>query len=770
MTTRLSVLTVAIVAALAFNPVHAAHGDDLKTTAVRSAPPQTDGDQTTSAAEQDRQSRKAEPKTLATITVTATKRAQLMQDVPVSIDVVTAQDIETAGLTTARDLRMLVPALNFVTLPAQGTSNVVVRGLSETIGEPNVSFFIDGVYIPSRDALDFMLDGNIARVEVAKGPQYALYGQNSFAGAVNFVTKVPSSEPEGSIMVGMGNHDRRKFRAVASGPFSEGSNYHYRVGANEDDFGGFYRNEMTGHKLDKQRRTGAFLTLTGSPTSRINGRFNLIYNRTWQRGLAQQFVENNGDFFPPFNNNQMYFGKLPSLTDGFAVTPGHNRMHSILSSFSLNYDMDWATLTSVTSYNHRKYNNFYDSDYSAAPVQMTYSRGSETSIAEDLRLVSQTDGSIDWLVGLYYYHLKGHPIDETVWVGPAAPIFGGLTSDNHKRTRSVAVYASVTWHITPHWDLGVVMRKTRETKSIDTLTTAMPAATNPTGSVTPFQASSKFTPFTPGVNLAWKPSRTTLFYASAVKAIKVGGFNTFTTNGAIAPDERAYKPEKSTTYEVGAKFSPLDGRMILDLDVYKIQWRDQIVRTVGSMGALLNINAGQTKSQGAEASLQYDPDRVWSFRLGAAYNDAKYVQYVFPIVGLVGLNPDLSGVQLQYSPHLTANLSILNRIPLSNGWTWTTRVDGRYRDRMVAVQTGDAYTPSKTIFNLRTSLDIGHSQISFWVKNIFNDKGAPSSLFATSPRTTFDFATGRRPGNALFQALVLAPRLRTFGIDYRYRF
>jgi hypothetical protein len=113
---------------------------------------------------------------------------------------------------------------------------------------------------------------------------------------------------------------------------------------------------------------------------------------------------------------------------------------------------------------------------------------------------------------------------------------------------------------------------------------------------------------------------------------------------------------------------------------------------------------------------------------------------------------------------------VLNRTPLSNGWTWTTRVDARYRSRMVEVQTGDAWTPAKTIVNLRTSLDIGHSRLSLWVDNVFNDTGAPSSLFATDPRTTFDFATGRQPGNALFQAVVLAPRLRTFGVDYRYRF
>jgi len=757
-------LTFAIVAVLALQPAYAQQNG--KADAATSEP----GKGQLAEGQNARTPTEAgQPTNLATITVTATKRVELMQDVPIAINVVTAQDIESAGLTSAADLPMLVPGITMIPVAGPAASNVVIRGLSTTIGEPNVSFFIDGVYIPSRNALDFMLADNIDRVEVAKGPQYALYGRNSFAGAVNFITKRPSNKHEGSISVGLGNYDRRDAKAVASGPFSDGSSYHYRVGVARNDFGGFYRNELTGKKLDKTSARGAFLTLDGAPTDRLNGQFNVIYDGMRRRDFAQQFVSNNGGFVPNFNDNQQYFGDVPSLTNGFAVTPGHFDRDSLLSSLTVNYDMDWATLTSVTSYNHLKLDYDYDSDYSAAQIARAGTHGPETSISQDLRLVSPGNEHFDWLLGVYYYHLGSDHVDDSQYVGPAAPL-GGLSSDNRERTRSAAMYGTATWHMTPRWDLGLAMRYTRETKSADATTTSLPSAGNPAGSTALFGASRTFTPFTPGLYLTYKPSRNSTFYASAVKAIKVGGFNTFTANGAIAPDERSYDAERSTNYELGAKFSLLEGRMLLDMDVYRINWRNQIVRTIGSMGALLNTNAGATTSKGVEANLQYDANRNWSFKLGGTYNDAKYDEYIFPIVGLLGGNPDLSGVRLQYAPRYTANMSVINRQPLSNGWIWSTRLDGQYRTDMAAIQTGTATIPSAALFNLNTSLDIGQLRMSLWVDNIFNNKDAPGAVFTGDPATTFQFATRQRPGLQLFQALVNAPRLRTFGVDLRYRF
>ncbi|MGH8215826.1 MAG: TonB-dependent receptor [Rhodanobacteraceae bacterium] len=758
MNAKLPGLAVAIVAGLA---VQSALAQDIQQGA---APMPAAGAAQSAASPASDDPAAQPPQTLGTIVVTASKRAQRMEDVPVAISVITAQDVQTAGLTSAADLQMLVPGVTMVPIVGPATANVVMRGLSTTIGEPNVGFFVDGVYIPDRSAANFLLADNIARVEVARGPQYALYGQNTFGGAINFITKQPSDTFGGSVTLGMGNHGSNKEQLVLSGPVSDGSIFHYRVGVGRDEFGGFYRNELTGEKLDRTTSTDAFLTLSGRFTDRLNAQLNLIYDRKQRDNFAEQFVSNNSDFSPMFNDFQTFVGDVPSLTSGFGATPGNIDRTSTLTSLNVNYDMDWATLTSVTSYNHLKVDQLYDSDYTSAPIQMAGTSGPQSSVSEDLRLVSPNNQHFEWLLGFYYYHLDNDHVDRTTWVGPAAPL-GGLVSDNEEHTGSKAVYGSATWHIAPKWDVELVARYTRETKSIDVMTASLPS-----GSMTPFDASRTFTPFTPGLYVTWKPTPDVRVYASAIKAIKVGGFNTFTTSGAIAADERSYSPERTVSYELGSKIDMLDGRMFLAMDVYRINWRDMIVRTIGSQGALLNTNAGRSHSEGAEANLQYAPNRNWSFLLGAAYNHAVYDEYVFPILALVGLDPDLAGTRLQYAPRLTATASVINTTPLGNGWTWTTRLDGRYRSDMAAVQYATATVPSVALFNLHTSFDKGAWTTTLWVNNLFNRKQAPGAVFTSDPATTFEVASGQRAGLQLFQGLVNAPQLRTYGIDVRYRF
>lgn len=759
MNAKLHIVAAAVLAGLVMQPA-LAQGDQQGATGTGAAGEQSANSQRAG----DSQTHANQPQALGTIVVTASKRAQRMEDVPAAISVITARDVQTAGLTSAADLQMLTPGVTMVPIAGPATANVVMRGLSTTIGEPNVGFFIDGVYIPDRSAANFLLADNIARIEVARGPQYALYGQNTFGGAINFITKRPGDTFGGSVTLGVGNHDSNKERLVLQGPIADGSMFRYRFGVGRDRFGGFYRNDLTGDKLDGTASTDGFFTLDGTFSDRLNAELNLIYDRKQRRNYAERFVSNNSTFSPAFNDFQTFVGDLPSLTSGFGATPGRIDRNSTLAALTVNYDMDWATLTSVTSLNHLKVDEYYDSDYTSVPIQMAGTSGPQDSVSEDLRLVSPNNERFDWLLGVYYYHFDNHHVDPMIWVGAASPL-GGLISDNQERTKSSAVYGSATWHVTPRWDVELVARYTRETKSIHVLTTTLPF-----GAVTPFDDSRTFTPFTPGLYVTWKATPQVRIYASAIKAIKVGGFNTFTSTGAIAPDERSYQPERTMNYELGTKIDMLDGRMFLDADVYRINWDDMIVRTIGSEGALLNTNAGRSHSEGAEANLQYDPDRNWSFRAGAAYNHAVYDEYIFPIMALVGLNPDLAGTRLQYAPRLTATASVINTTSLGNGWMWTTRLDGRYRSNMAAVQYATAVIPPVTLFDLHTGFEKGPWTATLWVNNLFNRKEAPGAVFTSDPATTFEFATHQRSGMQLFQALVNAPILRTYGIDVRYRF
>ena len=704
---------------------------------------------------------------LDTVVVTSTKREERMQDVPAAISVIGAKDIDTAGLATAADIAPLVPG--FVMVPLFGSSgyNPVIRGLSTTIGEPNVGFFVDGVYMPSRAGLDFMLDDDIQRIEVARGPQYALYGRNTFAGAINVVTRPPGNDFGGSARLRAGSDGLREGSAGIAGPLVADRVY-YRVGVLARDSDGHYENEKTGGALDASRRRGAYLTLDTYLGERFDARLHLLYDGLRDGDVAQRFLSNNGGFVARYNDLQQYFGDLPTLDDGYAVTPGHFDRDNTLGALTLHYNADAGKFTAITAYNRLHVDQRYDADYTPVDIAEAGTRGTQKQWSQEFTFATSGERRVDWLAGAYVYDFEDDHDDVSRYVGSAAPL-GGVLAANVEKTRSRALFGQATWHVTDHWSLGLAMRYTVEDKSIDVVQTNLPSATAPAGSVLTTHLSSRFEPFTPGLYLTWKPTDRSTWYASAVKAIKVGGFNSLITNGAITPAERRYDAERSMNYEVGGKFSLLDGRLLLEADAYAIRWDDQIVRSIGQLGAVLNVNAGRTSSRGVETSFEFRPTTAWTLRGGASWNRSVYDDYLFPLIGAIGGDPDLSGKPLQYSPKWTANLGAMRTFAFGD-WTGYVRGDAQYRDRMAAVQTATATVPASTRVNLHVGVRRGPVELSAWVDNVFDDDAASAALFLTDPATVFEFATHQRPGRQLFQPLVSAPVPRTFGVGLRYSF
>lgn len=705
---------------------------------------------------------------LDTVVVTSTKREERMQDVPAAIGVIGAKDIETAGLTSAADIAPLVPG--FVMVPLFGSSgyNPVIRGLSTTIGEPNVGFFVDGVYMPSRAGLDFMLDDNIQRIEVARGPQYALYGRNTFAGAINVVTKAPAGELGGNVRAGVGSDGLREGGATLAGPLV-GDRLFFRTGVQARNEDGFYENGKTGGALDWSRRRSAYLTLDAYPGERFDARLNVLYERLRDGDVAQRYVSNNGGFVARYNDLQQFFGDVPTLDGGYAVTPGRFDRDNLIGALSLHYDADAVKFTSITAYNRLKLDQLYDSDYTPVDIAEAGTRGTQKQWSQEFTLTSQGEHRVDWLAGVYVYDFEDDRTDLNRFVGSAAPL-GGVLADVVEQTRSRALFGQATWHMTDRWSLGLAMRYTVETKSVDVVQTNLPSATNPTGSMLTTHLSQRFEPFTPGLYLTWKPTDRATWYASAVKAIKAGGFNTLITNGAIAPSERSYDAERSMNYEVGGKFSLLDGRLLFEADVYAIRWDDQIVRSIGQLGAVLNVNAGRTSSRGVETSFEYRPSAAWTLRGGASHNRSVYDDYVFPLIGAIGGDPDLSGKRLQYSPAWTANLGAMRTWSLAGDWSGYVRGDAQYRSDMAAVQTATATIPAATRVNVHVGVRKGRVELTAWVNNLFDEDSATSAVFLTNPATQFEFASHQRAGLQLFQPLVSAPEPRTFGLGLRYAF
>lgn len=258
-------------------------------------------------------------------------------------------------------------------------------------------------------------------------------------------------------------------------------------------------------------------------------------------------------------------------------------------------------------------------------------------------------------------------------------------------------------------------------------------------------------------------------YASYASAEKSGGFNVVTVSGAILDSERFYDPETSDNYEIGLKSDFADGRVLTTLAAYYIKWEDQIVRAIGETGAVLNINAGESTSKGIEFEMQAQLSQNWDLGMSVAYNDAQYDDYFFAILGEIGIDPQLKGTTLQYTPEWTGNLSLGYTLPVFGDWEWVSRFDVDYIDDQTAVQSGNAIIESVTKMNLRTSLRNDHWMLTLWSYNLTDEKYTASAAFIRDPSIVPDvFFQGG--GFSAFNPLITAGEPLSYGATIQYSF
>lgn len=700
------------------------------------------------------------------VIVTARKREESLQDIPVAVTAFTAADIESAGLRDVEDVAALTPGFNVASLFGGDAATPVIRGLSTTIGEANVGFFVDGVYMGSRQTMSNLLGNFVERIEVAKGPQSALYGRNTFGGAINYVTRKPTGQFEGDVEGIYGSDGKAAIRATVGGPFGD-SRLSYRVAALADTFDGYYTNELNDENLDDRDTKSGLGALYWDGES-VDVDFNIIYSKVDDGDTAMRFEENNDQFWsfaglPP--DFQMYSGEVPAHKDGFAVTPGGVERKQTFSTLKIEWDYGTGLFTSVTGYNDFTHNRSTDDDYSEKDYHYTTSDTDVREISQELRLTSMSDGNVRWMAGLYGYGLDDDIISRSAYTGFLLPIFGGIASDSSQSTDSFAAFGSLDWDLNEDMTLGFQARYGREEKSVNVTDTDLQSGVSGT-----YKNSDSWNSFLPRVSFDWRFNDDQMAYASWAYSEKAGGFNIVTITGGVLPEERTYDPESSNNYEIGLKSTWADGRVQTTIAAYYIKWKDQIVRAIGGAGAILNVNAGESTSKGIEFEMMAQLSENWDLRAGLSYNDAKYDDYFFAILGAIGMDPVLDGNPLQYTPDWTGNVSLGYTLPMSNNWEWFNRLDYSYQDSQTIVQTADAYVGSASRLNLRTGFGNDKWTVTLWAYNLTEPNTAATGVFTGNPSRLPDlFIFGTRQGFPAFSPLVTSPDRASYGVTVKYR-
>lgn len=447
------------------------------------------------------------PNGVGDIVVTARKQAERLQEVPIAITAFDAEEIQSARIQSLADVAKLTPGLNFTPLFGRQNQLPIIRGAAQTFGQLNVGVFLDGVYLAGKGGVDLEIN-DLERVEVIRGPQSALYGRNTFAGAINYVTRRPTQDLSGRALVEVGERGLRRGLASVSGPLSD--TVRVRLGGFYREFDGFYRSGIDGGRVDFDEGYGAIGTVEWEPTDQLIVTLRGSYSDEDFGQPASSVIRNNAAPGVPAGapatqrRNLLYIGQVPSIprngvlvnTADFPNLPGGSygdREESIRGSATVEYDFGDVLFTSITAYAKRNAEFTFDGDNTicdtaivttptrgcpnfgfafvpAIPVgssafALSSTDGYLRDVSQELRFQSNGGERFDWLFGVFYYdnitYSEDRGLSPSTTSGATA--FSSFnTNYSYPRTRlttkSYAVFGSVTLHATDRFDVTGELR------------------------------------------------------------------------------------------------------------------------------------------------------------------------------------------------------------------------------------------------------------------------------------------------------------------------
>jgi iron complex outermembrane receptor protein len=749
----------------------------------------------------------------AEIIVTAQKRAEPLQKVPVAITVVSGAALSRLSTNNIEDTQRLVPALTFVKGDTSLNSALFLRGLGTVsfsiAAEPSVTSVLDGVVL-ARAGESFGDLYDIDRIEVLRGPQGTLFGKNASAGVINVVTKEPGKTLGGYMDIEGFSGGEYKAKASLWGPL--GDNWRAGVTAFYSDYKGNIWDETTHSKINGYKHYGVRGQLIGDVTENLHVKLIGDYRKADDDCCA--FVI--GQLNPtPTAFQSALQGILPPALGGAtrqSIQSMPNRTEEETYGFSLQADLALGThtLTSITSW--RQWNNeeirdgdWVDQLYVGNPL--IHDDGPERShtFTQELRLTSPTGGFIDYVIGAFYYQAVAErtytrhdtycvattatkladglvpcPADMSTILNPVGVGVFGSTFDN------AAAYGQATWHFAPTFRLVTGLRYTHDkvtaydtrTDSLDGISAPAGIAGNFDGNVaaggtfngTPWTGETSANNVSGKVALEYDIARDHMFYASYSRGYKGPAFNVFFN--MTAANTAPIAPETSNAFEAGLKNSFDHGRFIFNIDGFYTKvdnYQANYPTTVNGTVTTTIINAGKVSTRGGEAELLFRPTPHLIINGGYSYTNAHVDQFLEPPAAQM-INYIASGTPLAFAPKNKGNLgATYTAEPVGLPFALEFSGLAAYTDKQVSTLS-PTNTPAQVvafqdqILRPYTQVDISvaaidlakHYRLAFVVKNLFNDHYAST------------IGTGGPGGSYLYQ--IPRDSSRYWGATLRYNF
>lgn len=542
------------------------------------------------------------------ILVTARKRTERLQDIPDSITAFTANAIQSANISTIKDVAARVPNVSVVEAQQPGVALINIRGVGQARNsEPPVAVIVDGVqlsnaYQITQDLFD------VERIEVLKGPQGAVYGRNAIGGAINIVTKQPTNDLHGFIQAGYGTGDDQRVSAGINGPLID-DKLLFSVAGSFHNFNGDIPNINSPQTTDANWRKDRDIraTLLAKPTDELSIDLRYSYLQT----------HSGASWYAPVPPGASISAPLPYIGD----YPGNARRILNDASVKIDYDLKFATLTSVTALSRVNSSIHEDLDYTPLDELTALQPLNANNLSEELRMVSLGDTAFKWLGGFYYLRTN-QTLTSNIYLGSDyLPLFGLpaslaplLYSHNSAldQNGAYAAFGQTSYRFSPSFELTAGLRYDLDDRHQTDLVTAGDP-----------EYAQRFESLQPKVSATWYFDPDTMAYATISKGFRSGGFN---PTDLIS---REYKKEEDWNYELGTKGGFLDHELNVSGALFLTRIKDRqvyILDVIDAAQTLVNP-IPQSEVYGAEAEIDWRPLQHLDLSASAGLTGSKILSY-----------------------------------------------------------------------------------------------------------------------------------------------
>ncbi|WP_321332150.1 TonB-dependent receptor [uncultured Bacteroides sp.] len=620
------------------------------------------------------------PVMLKEVVVTSSKEKKNLREIPASVSVMSALDLQNKNIMDAKDISAYIPNFYLPDFGSKLTSPVYIRGIGSRQDTPSIGLYVDGVPFFSKSLFDFDMN-EVNKIEILRGPQGTLYGRNTMGGIINVYTKNPLDYQGLNYKQTVGNYGQTQFSGSYYGKASQTMGYSVSTNYKHND--GFFVNDYTGSKADNMNMVSSKAKLQWRASSRLEANLSVNYEYTDQGGYPYGLIDAETGKVDDvdYNNYSSY------------------RQGVLTSGLTLNYSFEHFLLQSVTAYQNLDDRQAIDQDFTEAPLYFVTQTQQQHLLSQEVEMRSSGNKHYNWLNGVFGFYQKN---DRTVKV---ASVEKGYKEPDY----GIAVYHQSTLKdlLIHHLSLTAGLRFDFERARQDY--TSWTVSDSQKEETQRLNDGKSFTQITPKVSLQYQFTPRNMVYVTTTKGYKTGGFNTTFSS----EEERTFSPEYSWNYEIGSHFSILDGRIYGDMDLFYIDWdHQQISHPLATGKGTMLTNAGKSYSKGVELTLNGRVNSALNLQLSYGYTKAKFKTYLYG-------DKDYSGNYIPYVPNQT----------LMVGGDYMLRLHSVYVDRLLFsaqyVGTGKHYWNDDNsvrqgfygVLNGKVSATKKNLTVDLWIKN-----------------------------------------------------